>query len=720
MEKLKLSRRDFIKISVAVGGGLVVGFQLPSCAKEKINLGLAPNPNKRGTQASVALNAWIAIGTDDRVLIKVASSEMGQGIMTGIAMLVAEELNVDWNQVHAEFAPAHEQYYNPLMGAQGTGGSTAIRGFWNVTRKAAALAREVLIQAAANRWNISASRCITEQGKVVHKNKNQTLRYGELVADAAKLPVPASIWLKEPSEFKLLGKPLPRLDGPEKVDGSAKFGMDVELPGMLNATVIRCPVIGGKVKSFDASSTLKIPGVKRVIQISQGIAVIADFFWNAKLGRDVLKIEWDYGKNKDLDSGKIFAQFAAAANNGGLVENQSGDFEEGLKSSHKTIDAIYVAPYQAHACMEPMNATADVRTDRCDIYAPTQSQTETQNTGMHLCRLPREKVFVHTTFLGGGFGRRAEQDFISDAVECSKAIGKPVKVLWTREDDLMHDQYRPASYNILRGGIDKQGQIVAWEHRIAGSSILARRAPKSRAAKSGRDPTSTEGATNIPYNIKNFKVSYAMVNPGIPVGFWRSVGSSQNAFVTECFIDELAALAQLDPLQIRLKHMAAHPRHVGVLKLAAEKAQWSSPPAAGRGRGIAAAESFGSYVAQVAEVSVKNGQVRVHRVVCAIDCGMIVNPDTVRAQMESGIIYGLTATLKSAITIKGGQVEQTNFDRFELLRIDECPEIEVHIVKSTEEPGGVGEPGVPPIAPAVANAVFALTKKPVRSLPIRV
>jgi isoquinoline 1-oxidoreductase beta subunit len=491
--------------------------------------------------------------------------------------------------------------------------------------------------------------------------------------------------------------------------------MDVKLPGLLTATVARCPTLGGKLKSFDEQAALAVAGVKAVKPISSGVAVIAEHFWAAKQGRDALRIEWDAGPNQGLDSQAISAEFAKAAESEGVVERNDGDTAQALKRAAKTLEAVYSVPYQAHACMEPMNATADVRADGCDVYVPTQSQTGAQDAAMKLTGLPRERVKVHTTYLGGGFGRRGDTDFVVDAVECAKAVGKPVKVIWTREDDLLYDKFRPATYNRMRGGVDANGRIVAWEHRIAGASI---RGQQQRGRVTGAsDGSNTEGAKNIPYAIDNLFVSFAMVNPGIPVGYWRSVGSSQNAYITECFFDELAALAGDPAGQAEL--MEGHPRHAGVLKLAAEKAGYGQPLPAGHAHGMAVAESFGSFVAQVAEVSIERGRVRVHRITCAVDCGMVVNPDSIRAQMEGAIAFGLTAALKSEITIQDGHPVQRNFDDFALLRIDEMPEVDVHIRPSREHPGGIGEPGVPPAAPAVANAVFALTGKPVRSIPIR-
>ncbi len=709
MAVLKTTRRDFLKISAASGGGLLVSFSIPAAKTAKAGT---------GAKGDFEPNAWLRISSDDIITVRVASAEMGQGIMTGISMLIAEELDADWNTIKAEFAPANKDYYNPLMNRQATGGSTAIRGFWEVAREAGAVAREILIAAAAQEWNVLPNICRTEKGAVFHDASLRSLRYGEIASVAASLPVPTSVFLKEPDEFVLIGSAVPRLDTPEKVDGSAIFGSDIQLPGLLTAVVARCPVIGGKIKSYNSKKAMQVKGVRKVAPVTSGVAVIADHFWAAMKGRDALTIKWDEGPNADLSSMSIFTSFADALDHdAGITERQDGNIKDGLKAANKTLEAVYTAPYQAHACMEPMNATADVRADGCDVYVGTQGQTATQQTAMQLTGLPEEKVKVHSTYLGGGFGRRSEQDFITDAVECSQAASKPVKVIWTREDDIMHDQYRPATYNQLRGGVDASGKIVAWQHRIAGPSILSRVFPN--AVKEGRDGTSTMGASDIPYAFDSAEVSYKMVNPGVPVGFWRSVGSSQNAYVTECFFDELAALAGRDPLQARLQLLEEESRHTGVLSLAAEKADWGKALPTGRARGIAVAKSFNTWAAQVAEVSIERGRVRVHRVTCAIDCGLAINPDSIRAQMESAVVYGLTACLKGEITIAGGKVEQNNFDNYPLLRIDECPEIDVHIVDSEESPSGIGEPGVPPVAPAVANAVFALTGKPVRSLPIR-
>ncbi|MHB8427617.1 MAG: xanthine dehydrogenase family protein molybdopterin-binding subunit, partial [Acidiferrobacterales bacterium] len=489
-----------------------------------------------------------------------------------------------------------------------------------------------------------------------------------------------------------------------------------QLPGMLTALVLRCPVFGGRVAGFDGAAARAVPGVRHVFAIESGVAIVADGFWPAKLGRDALRVRWNEGANARLSSALIRQRFRTAARKPGAVARSVGNADV---RTARTFDAIYEVPFLAHACMEPMNCTADVRPDSCEVWVPTQAQTGAQRTAARITGLAEERIRIHTTFLGGGFGRRSEQDFVAEAVQISKTVHAPVKLLWTREDDMQHDFYRPATYNQLSAGIGAHGALQSWRHHIVGPSIFARVFPKS--VKNGIDPTSVEGAADLPYAVPNIHVTYVLDDPGVPVGFWRSVGSSQNTYVTECFLDEIAHATGKDPYQIRRSLLRKHPRHLAVLDLAARHAGWGSPPPAGRHRGIAVAGSFGSYVAEVAEVSVsERGSLRVHRVVCAVDCGMVVNPDTVVAQMESGIVYGLSAALADEITIERGRVRQSNFNNYPVLRMDSMPEIEVHIVHSTEPPGGVGEPGTPPIAPAVANAVFAATGKPVRRLPIRI
>ncbi len=700
------SRRAFLKVSAAASGGLLIGVYLPAA-------------DRRGSAAAAGAelvpNAWIRIGTDDSVTLRVASSEMGQGVYTAIPMLLAEELECDWLRVRVEAAPADKAYINPLFGVQATGGSTAVRAFYTPLREAGATARDLLIAAAAQRWGVREDSCRADGGFVVHPPSGRRLRYGELVAAAAKLPVPAAALLKDRSEFKLIGKPTRRLDTPLKVNGAALFGQDVRLPGMLTAVVARCPVFGGKLRRFDAAKARRVRGVREVLVIESGIAVVAEGFWSARQGRDALVIEWDLGPNAQVSSADIRRRLEAALQKPGVVARRTGDAEKALRGAQR-VEAVYEVPYLAHATMEPMNCTAVVTASGCEVWVPTQGQTGAQRTAARIAGLPPEAVKIHTTFLGGGFGRRGEQDFVAEAVEIAKRVGAPVQVAWTREDDLQHDLYRPATLNRLTAGLDKAGNIVAWRHAIAGPSIAARALPA--LIKDGIDFTSVEGAQNLPYAIPNIVVTYAMENGHVPVGFWRSVGSSQNAYVTECFLDELAAATRRDPFELRRALLKEHRRHLGVLELAAEKAGWGRPLPAGRKRGIAVAESFGSYVAQVAEVALAEGKPRVHRVVCAVDCGVVVNPDTVSAQMESGIVYGLTAALYGQITISNGRVEQSNFHDYPLLRMSEMPQIEVHIVKSDQPPGGVGEPGTPPIAPAVANAVFAATGRPERRLPL--
>ena len=705
VEPIDHGRRTFLKVSAAAGGGLLIGVHLPLAAAE-------------ATDGEFAPNAWIRIGTDDRITLRVASSEMGQGVYTAIPMLLAEELECDWMRIQVEMAPAAKAYINPLIGQQLTGGSTAIRAFYTPLRQAGAAGRELLIRAAAKRWGVKETECRAENGVVTHAASERRLRYGQLTAEAAKLPPPGEVFLKDPNEFRLLGKPMPRLDTPVKVSGAAAFGLDVKLPGLLTAVVARCPVFGGKLKSFDDTKAKAVPGVRAVFAIHSGVAVVADSFWAAKLGRDALRVKWDEGANARLGSAEIRKNLELALARKKVEARREGDVAKALAAAARTVEAEYEAPYLAHACMEPMNCTARVTARGCELWVPTQNQSGAQHVAGLITELPPEKIKVHTTFLGGGFGRRSEQDFLAEAVELALRTRSPVKVVWTREDDIRHDFYRPATLNRLAAALDAEGNVTGWRHDLAGASIFARVFPGN--IKNGLDNTAVEGAANLPYAIPNQQVSWVMENGFVPVGFWRSVGSSQNAWITECFLDEVARAANKDPFELRRKLLKLRPRHLGVLELAAQKAGWGTELPPGRARGIALAESFGSFVAQVAEVSIDNGRPRVHRVTAAIDCGTVVNPDTVVAQMESSIVYGLTAALYGEITIKNGRVEQGNFTDYLLLRQNEMPAVDVYIVNSIEPPGGVGEPGTPPIAPAVANALFALTGKPVRKLPIRI
>ena len=712
-QRVVLTRRELLKVCALTGGGLMLGIALTGRSRAQPAVPPGPSP-----EAPFAPNAWIRIHGDGRIVLEIARSEMGQGVMTSLAMLIAEELEVPLGRVQSEFAPADPAYANRLLGQQATGGSTSVREAWTGLREAGAVARDMLVRAAAIAWKVPESECRARNAQVTHSDGKRSLGYGELAARAATLPVPETVLLKDENEWTLIGTEQPRLDTPDKVAGRARFGIDVRLPGMVFASIERCPIFGGRARRWDASAAKASPGVIDVVKVDSGIAVVARDTWSALRARQVLKVEWDPVGNGRLDSAAIRLRFRKALEKRGTTARSEGDAKGVLALAATQVEAEYEVPFQAHACMEPMNCTAHVTADRCEVHVPTQAQTRTLETARRLTGLPEAQIAVHTTYLGGGFGRRGEQDFVADAVDLSKRIGRPVQVVWTREDDIRHDFYRPMTLNRMRGGIDRDGNLVAWFHRIAGPSVLARLRPA--AIRDGIDPTSVEGAVNLPYAIPNLRVEYRRIDTPVPVGFWRSVGNSQNAYVTECFLDELARAAGRDPYELRRTLLAGKPRHLTVLALAAARAGWSEPAPDGHARGMALAESFGSIVAQVAEISIAdNGQVRVHRVVCAIDCGQVVNPDTVRAQMHSGIVFGLTATLKGAITVSRGRVEQGNFDDYPLLRANEMPEIDVHIVPSAEDPGGVGEPGTPPIAPAVANAVFAATGQAVRSLPIR-
>ncbi len=702
----RVTRREFLETAGVVGAGLVISFYLPGARRLRA-----------ASMGPFAPNAWVRIGADESVLLMVDRSEMGQGVTTSLPMLLAEELEADWTKVRIEFAPAAKEYINPLFGMQGTGGSTSVRAGWMPLRKAGAAAREMLVAAAAQTWKVNTSECRAERGAVVHGPTKRRLTYGALAATAATLPVPQDVPLKDPKDWKILGTRVRRLDTPPKVDGSAQFGIDVKVPGMLVAVVARCPVFGGKVASFDATKAQAVPGVRRVVQISSGVAVLADGYWPAKQGRDALEVKWDEGPNAGVTSGSISRLFAQRADQPGVVARHDGDPAGGLSTAALRVEAPYELPFLAHATMEPMNCTAHVRPDGVDIWAPTQFQTGAQGLGAQIGGVAPDKVKVHTTYLGGGFGRRFELDFIQEALEASKATGAPVKVVWSREDDIQHDLYRPACYHRLAAGLDAQGIPVAWTHQIVAPSIMTRVFPQT--VKNGLDEEAVEGGVGMPYGIPNVHVSYVLTDTGIPVGFWRSVNNSFHAFVVESFVDELAHAAKRDPYEYRRDLLTKAPRHLGVLNLAASKAGWGTAPPKGRSRGIAVWKAFDSYVAQVVEISINgDGEVRVHRVVCAVDCGPVVNPDTVEAQMQSGIVYGLTAALWGEITIDKGRVQQSNFPDYRMLKMAEMPEIEVHIVASSDAQGGVGEPGTPPIAPAVCNAIFAATGKRLRKLPI--
>lgn len=704
----RLTRRDLLRAAALASGGLAIGFRLPSTVADKVS---------DEANDTFEPNAWIQIHSDGRILLVVARSEMGQGVTTALPMLLAEELDLGLEKVEVVNAPAAPEYTNRILGGQITGGSTSVREGWTRLREAGAAAREMLVQAAAEIWGVRPSACRTRNGRVIYDAGKQRLGYAELAEHAARLPVPETVILKDPDEWRLIGTEQPRLDTPDKVCGRARFGADVRLPGMRFASVERCPALDGRLLGYEAALARAVPGVEQVLALPSGPAVVARDTWSALRGRKKLIVDWDTAPEERLSTSAIRERLAAELSTSAPVAGAKGDARAALASASIRVSADYEVPFQAHACMEPMCCTAHVTAERCVIHVPTQAQSRVVETAMAITGLPAERISVHTTYLGGGFGRRGEQDFVADAVELSMRIEQPVQVVWTREDDIRHDFYRPMSANRIEAGIDSGGRIVSWIHRIAGPSILARVRPQS--VRGGIDPTSVAGALDLPYAIPNRLVTYRQVDTGVPVGFWRSVGYSQNTYVTEAFVDELARASGHAPLELRLELLADKPRHRQVLELAARKSRWDRPLPDGMGRGIALAAAYGSIVAQVAEISIDRGQIKVHRVVCAVDCGRTINPNTIRAQMQSAIVFGLTAALKGEITIAGGRVEQGNFHDYPLLEAGEMPVIDVHIVASDEDPGGVGEPGTPPIAPALANAVFALTGRPVRSLPIR-
>jgi isoquinoline 1-oxidoreductase beta subunit len=698
------SRREFLKAGAALGGGLVLGVTLPD------RFGHA------AATTTAMPNAWVKIGSDDAVTILCARSEMGQGVYTALPTLVAEELEVDLARIRVEIAPVGEVYVNSLLGGQITGGSTSVVEAYDKLRVAGAQARSMLVTAAAQKWGVDAASCRAQQG-VVYGPAGQKAGYGSLADAASRLTPPTDVKLKAPRDCRYVGKPVNRLDSAAKIDGTAEYGIDVRLPGLLYAALAQCPVIGGKVVSMDAARAKAMPGVKHVVQIKDGVAVVADSWWRAKTARDALVVTWDEGAGKALDSAGIARGMKAAAAASGAVIRKQGDVDEAIKGAAKTLRAEYELPFLAHATMEPMNFTADVRQDSCLVYGATQFQQLAAGVAAEITGLKPEQVSVRTTFLGGGFGRRIDVDYIAQAVEISKAIGGgPVKLVWTREDDMTHDFYRPASYHQLQGALDADGRPVALKFHLTSPSVTSRLFPP--VVKEGIDPFMTEAGA-VPYAIPHQLADVVIHDTGLRVGYWRSVSHALNSFAYESFMDEMAAAARKDPFEFRRALLDAQPRLKRVLELAAEKSGWGRPLPSGRGRGIALMEGYGTAMAQVAEVEVSGGRVRVHRIVVAADPGRMVNPNIVKQQLEGSIIYGLSAVLYGEVTLRDGRVEQTNFHDYQVVRMPESPGVEMHIVASEEKPAGIGEPGTALVAPAVANAVFAATGQRLRSLPLR-
>ena len=707
---VNLSRRDFLRTGALAGGGLLLGVHVP---------GLKPLAALAAQEPSIrALNAFVRIGADDVVTVIANHSEMGQGAYTSVAMVVADELEADWSKVRVESAPVDPVYNHTVFGIQMTGGSTSTWSEWDRLRKAGASAKKMLVEAAAEKWGVDGRSCIAEKGRI--RSVNKSASFGELAEAASKREPPKEVALKDPKDFKLIGTPAKRLDSPDKVNGKAVFGIDVKVPGMLVAVIARPPVFGGKLKSFKADKAKAVPGVRHVVDIGNKVAVVADGYWPARKGREALEITWDDGALATLDTGNQGEEYEKLAEGPGAVAKKVGDVASGKAT--KMLLANYGLPYLAHAAMEPLNCTADVRADSCEVWVGTQFQSGDRAAAAKEAGLKPEQVKLHTTFLGGGFGRRAVIDshFVREAVRASKAVQAPVKVIWSREDDMKGGFYRPRAHHEIRGGLDNSGSIVSWRHRIVCQSFMKGTPFEQFIVKDGVDGTAVEGANELPYEIPNLHVTWHMAPAGVPTLWWRSVGHSHTAFAVESFMDELAHAAGKDPLEFRRAHMGKHPRVLKVLETAAEKAGWGKPLAKGRGRGLAVHESFGSIIAHVVEASVSgDGRVRVHRVVCAVDCGPVVNPDSVKAQMEGGVVFGLSAALFGEITFENGRVQQSNFHDYPVLRMHEMPEVEVHILPSTEKMGGVGEPGVPPVAPALTNAIFAATGKRIRRLPIR-
>jgi CO/xanthine dehydrogenase Mo-binding subunit len=706
-----VSRREFVSVLTAAGGSLLLGYRVGE-GQRVASVASAPG---------FAPNAFIRIAPDGSITLFMPQAEMGQGTHTSMSMLLAEELEVTPEQVRLEHAPPDDKLYaNPLFGEQITGASSSIRMFYEPLRRAGATARAMLIAAAAASWNVHAASCRAREGVVTHTPTGRTLSYGALAAKAATVPVPDKIALKDPKDFTLIGTPAKRPDTPSKVNGTAQYGIDVRLPGMLIATVAASPVLGGKVAGLDDEKAKAVPGVRQIVQLDDAVAVVADHMWAAKQGSAALEIRWEDGPNAKVSTADVVEGLAKASETAGVTARKDGEPASALAGAAKKVEAVYESPFLAHATMEPMNCTVHVRRDGCEVWTGSQVLSRARAAAAKVTGLPLEKVVVHNHFLGGGFGRRLEVDYVTQAVRIAKQVDAPVKVVWTREEDVQHDVYRPYYYDRFAAGLDAHGKPVAWSHRIVGPSIMARFLPPG--FKDGIDIDAVDGAVQLLYDIPAIQIEYVRhEEPVLNTGFWRGVGVTHNNFVVESFIDELAAVSKQDPVAFRRALLRKSPRALTVLELAAKEAGWGKPVPRGRGRGVALLfSSWGTYLAQVAEVEVTgSSDVRVRRIVCAVDCGQVVNPDIVKAQIESGVVYGISGALWGEVTLNNGRVEQSNFNNYRVLRMNETPPIDVRLVRNSEAPGGIGEPGTSVTAAALANAVYAATGKRLRKLPLQ-
>ncbi|MGK9066034.1 xanthine dehydrogenase family protein molybdopterin-binding subunit [Stutzerimonas chloritidismutans] len=713
------SRRTLLKVGSLALGGLVIGFTLPFAGRSFAEQILNEGPEDQPMSNATALDAFISIDRDGQVTFTVPKIEMGQGAQSGLAVMVAEELEIGLDQITLKEAPPNEAIYNDkLLNFQATGGSTSIRSNWEPLRQAGAAARLLLIQAAAQRWQLAADGLRAENGRVLGPN-GQSFGYGELVEDASKLPVPENIPLKPASEFKLIGKPTRRLDTPAKVDGTARFTIDLVLPGMKYASIRACPVIGGTVRSVDDAAARKVPGVLEVIALGNAVAVIGEHTWAAIAGVRTLEIDWELGENANIDSAQMEREIKEALDKPGAIANEQGDIDGALKDAAKTFEAEYQMPFLAHAALEPMSCVAQVRPDAVEVWVGTQVPVRAQTAAAEAAQRPAEQVIIHNQLIGGAFGRRLEVDFIHQAVAIAAKVDYPIKLTWTREEDTTHDMYRPHYIDRFAAAFDAEGQLLGWRHTIAGASVLARFAPEA-VPENGLDGDAVEVAMHPIYALQHLRVNYVPVPPrALHQSWWRGVGPLRSTYMLESFVDELARHAERDPVDFRMALLGSHPRAQAVLQLAAEKSGWSEPLASGHGRGVAVQEVFGSFLATVVELQVTEDKgIKLKRLVVAIDCGQVMNPVSVKSQIEGGTLFGLSAALFNEITVSGGRVEQTNFHDYRQLRITEAPPVETYIVQSTEAPGGVGEAGTAMIAPALVNALAAANGTRIRRLPL--